>query len=121
MSPAYVVTDNGIFNSSISIDFTYISTTRNYSSVEAEAKPITVINIIQSVLACVGIIGNCTVVIALVNNKKFRTKIPNIFIINQVNCIFNKNLDCDGHRLDSKILKKEVQLVKNLKNKRFNW
>ena len=89
MNPSYLVTDNGIFNSSISIYFTYTSTVANYSSVVdlTEAKPITLINVIQSVLACVGIIRNCTVVIALVNNKKFRTKIPNIFIINQVNCI----------------------------------
>ena len=90
MNPSYLVTDNGIFNSSIGIDFTYTTAVTNYSSVVdlTEAQPITLINIIQSVLACVGIIGNCTVVIALINNRKIRIKIPNMFIINQVNCIF---------------------------------
>ena len=40
--------------------------------------------IIHSIIASVGIIGNFTVIIVLVNHRKFRKKIPNIFIINQV-------------------------------------
>ena len=56
MNPSYLA-DNGIFNSSISIDFTYTTTVTNYSSVKVETNPITLINIIQSVLACMGISG----------------------------------------------------------------
>ena len=40
--------------------------------------------IIQSSVASVGIIANLTVIVVFLNHKKFRRKIPNIFIINQV-------------------------------------
>ena len=42
------------------------------------------IRIIQSTVASVGIVANLTVVVVLLNNKKLREKIPNVFIINQV-------------------------------------
>ena len=60
-----------------------------------------VVIIIQGVIASVGIFSNFTVVVAFLNNKKFRQKIPNKFIINQVRkkriivflcCEFFKNL-----------------------------
>ena len=38
----------------------------------------------SSTIASVGIIANFTVVIAFLNHKTFRSKIPNMFIINQV-------------------------------------
>ena len=44
------------------------------------------IRIIQTVTASVGIVANINVVVFL-NHKKFRRKIPNIFIINQVSVI----------------------------------
>ena len=40
--------------------------------------------IIQSTIACVGIVANLTVIVVFLNHKKLRGKIPNIFIINQV-------------------------------------
>ena len=43
-----------------------------------------VVIIIQGVIASVGIISNFTVIVAFLNHKKFRQKIPNKFIINQV-------------------------------------
>ena len=43
--------------------------------------------IIQSAIACVGIVANLTVIVVFLNHKKLRRKIPNIFIINQVGYI----------------------------------
>ena len=40
--------------------------------------------IIQSTIASVGIVGNLNVIVVFLNHKKFRRKIPNIFIVNQV-------------------------------------
>ena len=40
--------------------------------------------ILSTIIASVGIFSNLTVVIAFLNHKKLRRKIPNIFIINQV-------------------------------------
>ena len=39
---------------------------------------------LHSLIASVGIVANITVVIAFMNHRKLRRKIPNIFIINQV-------------------------------------
>ena len=43
-----------------------------------------VMMILSSTIASLGIISNLTVVIVFLRNKKLRSKIPNIFIINQV-------------------------------------
>ena len=43
-----------------------------------------IVAILSTVIASMGIISNLTVVIAFLNHKKLRRKIPNIFIINQV-------------------------------------
>ena len=43
-----------------------------------------VITVFHSFIASVGIVGNLTVIIVFLNHQKFRRKIPNIFIINQV-------------------------------------
>ena len=40
--------------------------------------------IFQIIISSVGIFANGTVVLAFLNHKKFRQKIPNKFIINQV-------------------------------------
>ena len=45
---------------------------------------IDVMLVLSSAIASVGIISNLTVVVVFVNDKKLRSKIPNIFIINQV-------------------------------------
>ena len=63
--------------------------TWNNSSAAIAEKTIKPINIIESVIACVGIIGNSTVVIVFLHHRKLRKKIPNIFIINQVNDFYH--------------------------------
>ena len=57
------------------------STPNIFSSGNTKAQSIL---IIQSTIASVGIIANFTVIVAFLNHKKLRRKIPNIFIINQV-------------------------------------
>ena len=44
-----------------------------------------VISTSQNVIALLGMVTNLVVVIVFLNHKEFRQKIPNIFIINQVN------------------------------------
>ena len=45
---------------------------------------LSIMAILQSIIASLGIITNLTVVIVFFNHKKLRRKIPNIFITNQV-------------------------------------
>ena len=40
--------------------------------------------IVQSTIASVGIMANLTVIVVFLSQRKYRRKIPNIFIINQV-------------------------------------
>ena len=57
------------------------------SSSDGEDKDdsISQINLISlTVISCVGIIANATIVVVFLNHRKLRQKIPNIFIINQV-------------------------------------
>ena len=51
-----------------------------------------IVKIISCVIASVGIISNFTVVVVFLNHKKFRRKIPNMFIINQVSQLAVTNL-----------------------------
>ena len=51
---------------------------------ENEEKSLDVMVICQSIIASVGILANMTVVVVLLNQRKLRCKIPNLFIINQV-------------------------------------
>ena len=47
----------------------------------------------QTIISSVGIIANGTVAIVFLNHKKLRQKIPNMFIINQVDALyFNSSL-----------------------------
>ena len=55
------------------------STTRSSIS-----EDISIMTIVHSIIGCVGIVANLTVVLVFLNHKKFRQKIPNIFIIHQV-------------------------------------
>ena len=43
-----------------------------------------IMEIVQLSIAPVGIIGNLTVIVAFLNHRKLRRKIPNRFIVNQV-------------------------------------
>ena len=60
-----------------------LNTTTNSSSFGEKSTP-RYMAIIQCVIASLGIIGNSTVIVVFLNHRKFRRKIPNIFIINQV-------------------------------------
>ena len=51
---------------------------------EKKHNDIDIMVILQNLIASVGIVANCTVVVVFLNHKKFRRKIPNLFIINQV-------------------------------------
>ena len=46
---------------------------------------------IQSTVASVGIVANLTVIVVFISHKRFRRKIPIIFIINQVRMGTNKD------------------------------
>ncbi len=54
----------------------------------AETPPFDVVTLIQMTVASVGIVANLTVILAFGTHRKLRGKIPNIFIINQVSCVF---------------------------------
>ena len=51
---------------------------------ESSENDIDLMMLFSCVIASLGIVSNLTVVIVFLNHKKFRGKIPNIFIINQV-------------------------------------
>ena len=53
-------------------------------SLEEKSKDFDIMQILQIIIASVGIVANFTVVMAFLNHKKLRGKIPNMFIINQV-------------------------------------
>ena len=55
---------------------------------------IDVMEIIQLSIAPVGIVGNLTVIVVFLNNKRLRRKIPNKFIVNQVNILLS-GIHCD--------------------------
>ena len=59
------------------------------SSMLEERSTVNLMNVLSSVIASVGVIANFTVVSVFVSNAKLRTKIPNIYIINQVRIILN--------------------------------
>ena len=44
--------------------------------------------VVHSIIASVGMSGNLTVILVFLNHRKFRKKIPNIFIIHQVSIYF---------------------------------
>ena len=73
-----------------------METNTTIPNIEATESPtFDVMMILQMVIASVGIIANITVVFAFLNHEHLRRKIPNMFIINQVNggvCSFNFHL-----------------------------
>ena len=50
-----------------------------------------IMTIVQNSIASIGITSNFIVVIAFLNDRKLRRKIPNIFIINQVSFYLGKD------------------------------
>ena len=69
-------------NKTVAIDEN--NTTLMSSNVADEDSRALSILVIQITIASVGIVSNLTVIVVFLNHKKFRRKIPNIFIINQV-------------------------------------
>ena len=61
-----------------------ISNDTDLSIPENDGKSLEYMVICQSIIASVGILANMTVVAVLLNHRKLRCKIPNLFIINQV-------------------------------------
>ena len=72
-------------NSTISLN---CNEQRNSSEPNPEDATQQVIIIIHSAIASLGIVANMMVIIAFLNHRKFRRKIPNIFIVNQVRNVF---------------------------------
>ena len=58
-------------------------------SLTEKSKGLDVMMILRLILSSVGIVGNLNVLIVFLSHKKYRKKIPNIFIINQVR--YSKN------------------------------
>ena len=71
------------FNSSMSLINENMENMSHSPPMDTSDK-IDVMMTLHSLIASVGIVANITVVIAFVNHRKLRRKIPNIFIINQV-------------------------------------
>ena len=63
---------------------TDMSTEQN---VNETSKSVDVMMIIKFIVSFIGIVGNLTVLIVFLNCRKFRKKIPNIYIINQVSFV----------------------------------
>ena len=73
------------FNSTNSIlNTTFCINEKNSSSIVTGNVTLPIIITINTIIGCVGIIGNLSVIIVFGKERKFRRKIPNIFIINQV-------------------------------------
>ena len=58
------------------------------SQLEGYVNYFDVIEIVQLLIAPVGIIGNLTVIVVFLNHRKLRSKIPNRLIVNQVRNIY---------------------------------
>ena len=64
------------------------------TNLEAVVNNLDVMEIVQLSIAPVGIIGNLTVIVVFLNHKKLRCKIPNRFIVNQVNLLLHLHSLC---------------------------
>ena len=72
----------GLKNNTFAIEDDSInSTLENYRQENSRSLSI---RFIQTGIASIGIVANLTVIVAFLNHKKLRRKIPNIFIINEV-------------------------------------
>ena len=69
------------FESAVEDDETISDLLSNSSK---QSDHLNVTQIVQCAIASIGTVANLTVIIAFLNNKKLRRKVPNIFIINQV-------------------------------------
>ena len=63
----------------------YIVNLHTSINMSEKSERVHIMYLLSNTIASVGIIANLTVVIAFLNHRKLRRKIPNIFIMNQVN------------------------------------
>ena len=84
MENTTVLIQNDTDSNAIRTDFVQWETTKNNVTAAEEDFTAKIITVFHSVIASVGIIGNFTVIVVFLNHQKFRRKIPNIFILNQV-------------------------------------
>ena len=68
---------------------TFCTNEKNVSSILTGNFTPPIIITINTIIGCVGIIGNLSVIIVFGKERKFRRKIPNIFIINQVSFLIH--------------------------------
>ena len=61
-----------------------ITTNTTSTTTSSTSADISIMTIVHSIIGSVGIVANLTVILVFLNHKKFRQKIPNIFIIHQV-------------------------------------
>ena len=66
------------------VDVITSDTTTNSDARSNNGNSIDVMMLLSTIVASVGIVSNETVVVAFLNHKKLRRKIPTMFIINQV-------------------------------------
>ena len=84
--PIDVANTQGEMNTSVPTEDNDLSTHEQFD----------IMMLLQCIIASVGIIANLTVITVFLNHKKLRGKIPNRFIINQVNISFVTS-NCDNH------------------------
>ena len=70
-------------------NYTAVAMNETLSDEKPTSDKFNVMQILQSVIASVGIIANLSVIIVFLKHKKLRLKIPNRFIVNQVSYIFS--------------------------------
>ena len=66
------------------VDVVTSDTTTNSDDRNNNGNSIDVMMLLSTIVASIGIVSNATVIIAFLNHKKLRSKIPTMFIINQV-------------------------------------
>ena len=72
-----------MFGTSV-VDVMTSDTTTNSDDSRKNGNSIDVMVLLSTIVASIGIVSNATVVVAFLNHKKLRRKIPTMFIINQV-------------------------------------
>ena len=83
MAESDLIDTSTYINKATSVQVSLLDTSQKY----------TMMAILRMIIACLGIVSNIIVAVALLNHHKLRRKIPNIFIINQVSkilCIVEK-------------------------------
>ena len=71
-------------STNLTLNNTFCTNEKNVSSILTGNFTPPVIITVNTIIGIVGIIGNLSVIIVFGKERKFRRKIPNIFIINQV-------------------------------------